>query len=452
MELDFTDELGYLDLGDKRRNARFVKIVTAMTNRPSSSIPAANTNWYDVKATYEFFKSPNVRETDIAAAIYRSTRERCLREETVLVIQDTTNISFDSRAPDLGYLDHGRGNGLMMHHALCVSTGGKPLGTIDHHIWARDRDGMGKKATRGSRAIGDKESHRWIAALKRSQLLLDGCRQVVTIADREADIYELFTEARPAGSGLLIRATHNRKSVFGDSIWDEVGATPAVATIRMDVQKPKGGTRTALLEVRHGIVVADPTKRDLPAVLLTGITVTEPSPPVGTEPLEWKLLTDTVVGSTEDAVRCVGWYGLRWQVERFHFTLKSGCGVEQLQLRSAVQLRKALVVYAYVAFRLMWILYESRENPGQPCTAIFQEHEWLSLHSHCHRTPEPPEQAPSLREMVYMIGRLGGFIGRKSDGQPGIKNLWRGMVRLRDIADTYLALTSGSYKQNSRFG
>ena len=454
MEIDFNQERKHLRLGDKRREERFEKVVTTLVNRPGTSIPEANSKWYDVKATYAFFKSDKVKEHLLSEAIHHATAERCKDEQLVLVVQDTTNVSFSSQADDLGYLDHGRGKGLMMHTALCLTGAGSPLGIVDHLIWARDVKQMGKTLARKSKPIEEKESYRWIQTLINTQYLLKDCKKIVTIADREADIYELFTQGRPAGSHLLIRATHARKSVLGNSIWDEVEATSAAAFFEIEIPRPDGGKkRIARLTVKHSLVViTPPDKSSLQSQILNGIIVKEELPPKGDTALEWKLLTDLPVNTAEDVLQYVKWYSYRWKIERFHYILKSGCQIEQLQLHSAIQLRKALIVYAHVAYRLMWMLYQSRERPDMPCNVALQQHEWEALHSFYHKTFHAPEQMPSLQQAVFMIGRLGGFIGRKSDGLPGIKNLWRGMIRLRDIADTYLALTSGTYKQNQSFG
>jgi hypothetical protein len=454
MEIDFTHERKHLELGDKRRVRRFERIITSMLNRPACSIPAANKQWYDIKATYEFFKSDKVKEEALSKAIHQATADRCKDEEVILALQDTSNVSFLSDAEGLGYLDHGYGRGLMMHTTLCVTGGGSPLGIVDQKIWAREVKEMGKTKYRKSLPIVQKESYKWIQSLINSQHLLKNCKKVITVADREADIYELFTHPRPRNSHLLIRATHPRKSVLGNSIWDEVEETAPVAFIEIEIPRADGSIkRKARLSVKHSLVVITaPKQPSLPAQILTGIIVREENPPKGVSPLEWKLLTDMEVKSVDEVLQYVKWYSFRWKIERFHYILKSGCQVEQLQLHSVVQLRKALIIYAHVAYRLMWLLYASREHPDIPCTVVLQSHEWEALYSNYHKTFNMPEQLPTLQQAVFMIGRLGGFIGRKSDGLPGVKNLWRGMIRLNDIAYTYLALTRGTYKQGLSFG
>ena len=137
---------------------------------------------------------------------------------------------------------------------------------------------------------------------------------------------------------------------------------------------------------------------------------------------------------------CVRYYSYRWLIERYHFVLKSGCGLEKLQLETAERLHRALATYSIVAWRLLWLTYEARENPDSPCDRVLEAHEWQALYCYSHKTPVPPITTPSLHEAVVMIAKLGGFLARKSDGEPGVKTIWRGLRRLHDIASAWKLL------------
>jgi hypothetical protein len=149
------------------------------------------------------------------------------------------------------------------------------------------------------------------------------------------------------------------------------------------------------------------------------------------------LLTTLTVNSFEDAVRCIRWYTYRWLIERYHYVLKSGCRIEQLQLETADRIKKALATYAIVAWRLLWLIYSSREHPDIPCAPVLEIHEWQSLYCHVHATSIPPTTPPSLQQAVLWIAKLGGFLARQHDGNPGVKTIWRGWQRLHDIAFTW---------------
>jgi hypothetical protein len=137
------------------------------------------------------------------------------------------------------------------------------------------------------------------------------------------------------------------------------------------------------------------------------------------------------VRTLEEAVECARMYGHRWKVERYHYVLKSGCEIEDLQLETADRLERALALYSIVATRLLWLSYGSRSEPDAPCTVALEEEEWRVLTVMSGK--KDLRQPPKLRDAVHMIARLGGFVGRKLDGEPGVKTLWYGWRRLQDF-------------------
>ncbi|MCP6761171.1 MAG: IS4 family transposase, partial [Fischerella sp. CENA71] len=174
------------------------------------------------------------------------------------------------------------------------------------------------------------------------------------------------------------------------------------------------------------------------------IEACEESPPEGEKPISWLLLTTIEVKDFESACQCLKWYSDRWLIERYHYCLKSGCRIEQLQLEDGERIKRALATYAIVAWRLLWLTYEARKNPERTVEGILETHEWQALYCKIHKTNKPPTEAPSLGECVRWIARLGGFLGRKGDGEPGIQTLWRGFQRLNDIAGIWQLLYSES--------
>lgn len=449
-------ELEFLCLGDKRRNDRFRKIVETAADHPTASVPQAQGAWYDVKATYQFWSSPKVDSVELLQAVGRATAQRAMDYPTVLILHDTTNIGLSSSsAEQLGYLDRGRGKGMLAHNSFVVSPQGVPLGLAGQKVWVRPFEQMGIKASRASRRIEDKESYRWLEGVQSSQELLGGAVRQVHIADREADLYDLFALERQPGTELLIRGTHNRSLSGGGRLWDQMAASQPGGSYSVKLQKANDRpARQAQVQLRWQPLRLNPPagKEHLGAVELNAILVSEPCPPPGTTPLCWKLLTSLPVVSYEQALQCVQWYSHRWLIERFHFVLKSGCGVEELQLRSLAGLKNALACYSLVAYRLMWLVYESRANPEGSCEQILHEQEWRGLYSYHHKSFAEAEQVPSLDQAVRWIAMLGGFLNRKGDGPPGIKNLWRGMRRLQDLTEMWIAFEKGTYQHPSSFG
>jgi hypothetical protein len=173
------------------------------------------------------------------------------------------------------------------------------------------------------------------------------------------------------------------------------------------------------------------------------VFVEESQPPAGEKPIRWMLATTVPVENLQQACRVVGWYARRWVIERFHYTLKSGYGLEQQQLESVEHVERFLATLVIAAWRVLWLAHEAREHPQQACTIVLDQAEWQALYAWAHRkSPRPlPSQPPTLGEAAQMIGRLGGHLARKRDGPPGVKTLWRGLARLHDLTTGYLLAT-----------
>lgn len=202
--------------------------------------------------------------------------------------------------------------------------------------------------------------------------------------------------------------------------------------------------RHATVTIRFCRVTLKPPTRPLPSqmppVTLTAILVREEHPPATIdEPIEWLLLTNTAVSTFADAVRVVGWYCGRWQIEVYHKILKSGCQVEDSRLQTAACLQNYLALMAIIAW---WLTYINRTDPNQPCTVVLTTPEWQALYLRIHKTSAFPKKLPTVRQVIRWIAQLGGFLGRKSDGEPGITVIWRGWQRLQDTAATWCLMVN----------
>jgi hypothetical protein len=178
-------------------------------------------------------------------------------------------------------------------------------------------------------------------------------------------------------------------------------------------------------------------KRGLGAVRLWALAAEEVGAPAGVEPIRWYLLTTLEVEHLEQAVEKLRWYALRFQIEVYHRTLKSGCKIEDRQLGHAQRIEACLAIDLVVGWRIAHLTQLGREVPEVPCTVYFEEAQWQALVVFVTQQP-PPAQPPTLREVVRMLATaLGGFLGRKSDGEPGAQSLWRGLQRLDDITEMW---------------
>jgi hypothetical protein len=437
-------ELRHVDLGDQRLNQRLVKLVDDLLRAPEASVPEASGDWAATKAAYRFWDNRRVDPDDIHAAHRDVTLERidAHRHEPLLVIQDTTSFDFTDH-PDttgLGYLAHRKRFGFWLHTALAVTCAGVPLGPLHQSTWTRDPKTLGKRALRNKKETADKESQRWLDALAATEAALPQGQTVITVADREADFYDLFAAQRRPGSHLLIRAKPRRRVRQGEGLLSRaVRATEAAGTMTGELRRGDDRPlRQAVLTIRFATVdIAPPSthlrRKELPHLRLTAILAEEENPPAGQEPVRWWLLTTLPITGWADAMQAVAWYTLRWLVERDHYVLKSGCRIEQLQLETAERLQRALATYAVVAWRLLWLTYEARRQPEASCEGVLTPEQWQVLHQVVKKTDRMPASPPSLHEAVRQIARLGGFLARKGDGEPGVKTIWRGLRRLDDL-------------------
>ena len=422
-----------LDLGDKRRDERFVKIVENIVNQPGSSIPRHSKGWYDTKATYEFFKNEDIKLEAINAAIGAYGSKQADQQQ-LLVIHDTSTISYnDLEAEGLGYIDNAAGKGIFCHNSIAATTAGLPLALLNQIIWSRDASELGKSAQRKQKPFEQKESYKWYRGIESVNKLLGKETVKIHIGDREADIYELFFSAPDEQSELLIRARHNRKTAEGSELWQHIGQQKVSATEEIIIPDRTGKRKKKVkVEIRYKEVeILCPANKEGTAfrsVLLTAIEIREKDNTK--DGIHWKLLTTLQVNNEQDAKQCMRWYSYRWLVERFHYVLKSGCGIESLQLKKAESLMKAVAVYSLAAFNIMQLTYQSRETPDINCEVVLTQQEWQTLYILKHKTSKLPKQPPTLKQATQWIAQMGGYLARNSDGPPGLKTVWLGYEAL----------------------
>lgn len=265
----------------------------------------------------------------------------------------------------------------------------------------------------------------------------------ISICDREADVYDFLYKAVSQDCNFIVRVAQNRRVLEEHRLLKkQIQNQPVVGEIFIDVPKKVKSyyeTRKARLTVQYCSVTIMPPEHHLKAkelenIKLNLVLVKEPNAPKGVTPISWLLVTNLQIGSLEDAIEIVDMYRQRWKIERYHFTLKSGCKVEELQLETYDRLKNALAIYSIIAWRLLYLTYEARENPNATCEIVFKKHEWQALYCMVKKTPTPPAVPPTLKEAILLLAKLGGFLARKCDGEPGVMVLWRGMKRLSDIS------------------
>ena len=464
-------ELACADLSDKRLDRRLTKTAEHLAQSPSSPINEACGTWAGTQAAYRLFNNPKASPAKILKPHWEATAARMAGcGGPVLVMQDTVFFSYGRHVKTRGLGPIGKSNaahdcGLIMHNALAFTTQGVPLGILSQSIWARREvpveDYQEKIERLQVTAIEEKESAKWLVALTETVERAPLGVAVVTVADRESDFFEFLTHAHDLQAHYLIRARTDRKLVPEDSagcvrMQEALSDAPALGSMVIEV--PGNGrrkARMATIEVRIAEVAIPPPQRrgaaktsgSIDPVTVTLIGATEFSPPAGVEPISWVLLTNLIVKDFASATEKVRWYGRRWGIEIWHQpygrqckVLKSGCKVEDCLLEEACRLKRYLTLFSIIGVRLMHVTTLARAYPDRPATEVFSGEEIEALHIRVTRALPPADPAPTLREMVRMLGRLGGHLGRKGDGEPGVTVLWRGWTSLYETVETLRAL------------
>jgi hypothetical protein len=444
------EELATARFGDKRLLKRAQILMSQFARQPSASIPQACEAWSDVKAAYRFFDNDRVDVQELMIAHQAATCGRMRVHTVVLAVQDTTTLNYSThpQTEGLGPISNNPDKtlGLLLHSTLALSTSGVPLGLLNAQVRSRSERSFGssRDAQKRNRAkLAEKESQRWLDSLSACRRAASACSQtrIINIADREGDIYELFENALQNPSvHLLVRAQHNRNVQDGtQQLWEYLENQPVATRIEIKLPRQPGQKQqTAVLKVQFGnpVLCAPLLKEHKPPLRLWAIQARQENVPAGQVPIVWRLLTTVPVTNATEAVEKIQWYCQRWQIEVLHKVLKSGCKIEQRQLETVTRLKRVLMFDLIVAWRIMLLSKISREGPACSAAEWFLTAEWQVLWCYMKRQP-PPDCAPTLRQVVHWIGQLGGFLARKSDGEPGPIVLWRGLTRLHDLTRTF---------------
>lgn len=348
--------------------------------------------------------------------------------------------------------------GLMVHTCLALTTKGLPLGLLDQKIFSRKlrKRNTGKAKLHDHLPIEEKESYRWLEALENTKALT-GDTEIVTVCDREADLYDFFKRSQQIGAPVLVRAnadrTINRSSRYSEKnvekLWERMRKQPDSGSYVVEVPKRSKSkhakerkARTAVVSVRFGSFILNPPRNNvkhstekLPDIEMHAVYVLEADPPDGEESIEWMLLTNIAIMSYEDAYEKVLWYCLRWRIEMYFKVLKSGFRVESCRLGHADRLARYLTVMSIVAWRLFMITLIARTDPATPCSTLLADQEWKVLFLKANKKMTIPKKPPSIGNVVIWIAKLGGYLARKNDGPPGTITLWRGWKRLVDLSE-----------------
>jgi hypothetical protein len=436
-------ETASAELGDERLNRRLALILRRLAAQPDKSIPVASRGWSETQAAYRFFNNEKVTPEKILAPHQEATLQRVRQHPVMLCVEDTSELDFTSKpkTQGLGPLNYEFTRGIHIHPMLAVTPEGLCLGVLDFWQWVRDINDHGgrDRQNRLSRPLEQKESLRWVEGYQKVCALQEQVRetQMVYLADRDSDLYELFDAAESGSAAWLIRSAQDRAVQGGGLLWERVSQSPCLGQVEFHLAPGRGRSpRRVVQSLRAVRVLLRPPYRPdkkLAPVEVTAILAREQTPPAGEDPIEWRLLSSLPVESFADACEKIQWYLCRWQIEVYFHVLKNGCKVEDLQLQNRERIAVALAVYLIVAWRVLYLTRLGRTVPDLSCEVAFSPQEWQAAYLVSKRQ-KPPTQPPRLQEIITLIAGLGGYLARKGDGPPGPKALWIGLQRVRDFA------------------
>lgn len=434
------------DFPDERLNTRYGLILRTLADKPLDSFPQACAKPSQAQAVYRFLENKRIDVDCFLQPLVDATVDACRCQEVILAIQDSSSANYASltHTSGLGKLNDSDALGLHFHTTVAVRGNGLVCGLLHQSFWIRPPQRPPVAGERKDKPIDAKESYKWLEGIEAAEAAIEQLPpserpRLVHLFDREGDIHEVLERISASPHGAVIRVAQTQRCLAEphDKVYQAIAQAPLLGTKVLDVPaRPGVKARRAKLELRSVKVTIRPDARKYPnrqAVSWTLVEAKEVNAPAGVEPLRWLLWTTEAADTLAQIEVVLRYYRLRWLVEDFHLTLKSGCQIENLRLETADRLFKAIIMYSAVALRIVALRDLARQRPDDPCTVILCDDEWRALYGYIHEhAPATDTPIPTVQQAVLWIARLGGHLSRKKGGRPpGVRVLWRGW---RDLA------------------
>ncbi|MDQ7051149.1 MAG: IS4 family transposase [Enterobacterales bacterium] len=382
---------GTCDLGDKRRTKRLIQMVTSLARNIGQSVVKSMDNDSEVEGAYRLLRNPKVLGKDIAEGGFQATATLAKKGMRLLALEDTTSLNFSHGVSEgLGYIGppSQKKKGIQVHSIVLVNAQSKEtLGLIEQTRWHRKASVHAKKNQRLAEDYTDKESFKWQrSSEKMAARLGDDMRQVISVCDRESDIYEYLDYKVSHQQGFVIRTRHNRKlNDSKEKLFERIRELKGVGTYTLDIVQKRGRkARQATMELAYApvrVLAPDRKQKDYSPIELTVVSCRETSKT--DHPVEWILLTTEVIKTAEDARRIVGYYAARWKIEEFHKAWKSGgTQIEKSRLQSEGNLERMAVILSFIAIRLLQlreVIDTEKALRSKDCSHILNNIQWRIL-------------------------------------------------------------------------
>jgi hypothetical protein len=426
-----------VDVHDVRLQRRAVETGRRMALLPSGSLPQQMKSWAPLKAAYRLLNNGKVSHENISEPHWRATREQAALEPWVLLVQDVTHLDYTRYADTmqgLGPIGNGTGQGLLLHTTLAVTPQPRSvLGIAHQQVFLRVP--VPDRKARRKRPKAERESRVWGEAVQVIGAPPVGSRWVV-VTDRAGDNTDFLLTCREQGVDFNVRMAYEHRLVTDEGppayLLSTARSWLAVAGKILEV-RGRGGrpARQARLLVSFGCVRLSVPQGQTPLQVWVVRAWEIDAPPDVEEPVEWILATTVPVSNAQDALERLDWYTARWVVEDYHQCLKTGCNVEHRDLEHADRIKRLLGFLAPIAVRLLQLREEARLDPESPAVVSVDP---AMVTIVAHRLSIPADKM-TKRTFWRGVARLGGFIGRRGDADPGWKTLWRGWLYLATLAE-----------------
>ncbi len=437
---------------DERIGKRFRKVVELLSQDVGESIPKVCKDWANTKGAYRFFSNPRVSEEDILSGHFQCTAQRFSETEgQVLILHDTSEFSFEREDLDAGEDLVGRFPqrtecGILMHSSLAVTPAGLPLGLTAAKFWTREkfkgRNALERNGQRTRLAADEQESQRWLENMRRSSELLGDPERCVHTGDRESDIFGFFAQAREMKTHFLVRSRTDRMTAHERIRVSQIMKKGVIQGHDwIEVRNKRGRCRLTLVTIQYQrMEIAPPNgqAQNHSPLMVTVIQAKEVKPRRGGGKIDWMLITDLPVNSPQCAMKMIKWYGVRWKIELFHKTLKSGCKVEESTLQTAQRRTNLLATYCILAWRIFWMTMLKRTQPEAAPRLILSEQEIILLDKLVKDKKTDDPKNKTLSVYLRKIAQYGGYLARNNDRPPGLKVMWRGLSSLMEVEIGYI--------------
>ncbi len=440
------EHFGRVDLGDRRLNRRAVEMVTRMASYPQASLPNQMANWGELKAAYHLLNHEEVTMEALLAPSCQQTLESARHPSVVLMVEDTTELDFTAHPSKegLGKIGDGKGRGLLLHSTLAVEPESRQiLGLAHAEVALRQPKPKGK--VRWTRSP---EGRLWENSAKAVGAPPQGVTWI-HVSDRGSDIFEYMAACLDLGKHFLVRAFQNRvlSTEEGPEPTEEAREVAhlldyartlspcpderATYTVQVSAHKKQPARQAQVVMAWSEVSFSAPSKapaevREHADLHVWLLRVWEPNPPTGVDPVEWILLCSLPITSVEEALRTVDWYTCRWLCEDYHMCLKTGCRIEASQLDSGEDVRRLLGFVLPLSVRLLQLRQYVRQAPEVPVMPVVEP----LMVEVLARSQKKDAATMTLRQFWYSVAQMGGHLGRRSDGPPGWRTLWKGWREL----------------------